>query len=365
MSNQIRELIDILDDNSGSSHRTGAASRNHTTNIYEPGSLGQKQDNQRGYAAMLLQGLHSEYAVNCYGGRLFRFNHSDREPLICFAVKNMSQSEIDNAVRWYDRCGRMGTLGMIHRAGRQPVRVEDYTIFEFEIGPQEYSLNERMRSGAPFRRDCLNVMQKLVQFLYDYRNELRKIWRQGYTALNCLSKETIFFDSDGQMRILPLLAHRGCYPIEIPIEVKAHADGDERSDLYSAAYVAVEIFSSSRPGKGLHEPDSPLIKECLKSIRDWRPTLNEVYNAIGEADVMPVIEEEMPYNEDEPHIGASVKAWFQSIKKWVQSLTAPYDVEGAENDFQMDSTFDKNQVSGFGRHYDFRKGSDDPDGTFH
>lgn len=224
-----------------------------------------------------------------------------------------------------------------------------------------------MRNSAPYPRDCINVMQLLIKFLYNYRNEVRKVWRQNYIPLNCLSKETIFFDSDGHMRVLPLLAHHGHYPIEIPIEVKSHADGDERSDLYSAAYVAVEVFSNSKPGQGLKEPPSPLITECLKSIRDWRPDLNTVYQVLSDSDHLRDVEH-IDYNtndDSEESLRTRISCMFQGLKKWVTELTAPYDVEDAEEDFHMDGTFDKNQVQGFGRGYKFRKGNDDPDGTFH
>lgn len=227
-----------------------------------------------------LNRIHSEDALKCFGGYLYRDTDPFNNPILCFAVQNMTQTEIHQADEWYNRMGRLAHLGFLHRTTTPPMTAESYTVFEFEINPFDRTLAERHADGKLYKVEAEHMMTQLAQLLSRYQQVSIQAFGQ-YKPLCSLSMATLILGDDGSLRLLPLLAHNKHYPIEIPNEVTSSSSADERSDLYAAAYVAVEIYSANRSDGKLAEPSSPIIADCLKAIQDWRPSLQEVMNRLN------------------------------------------------------------------------------------
>ena len=224
----------------------------------------------------LLHRIRSGDAIECFGGYLFRDTDSFNHPILCFAVPNMEEVEVRQANEWYNQMGRLSHLGFLHRTTTPPQTVANYTVFAFEINQFDRTLAELHREGKLYKQDPDQMMRCLVQFLAQYQQFTVNNYG-SYLPLCSLSLSTLIMGENGTLRLLPLRAHNNDYPIEIPNEVTRHeGSADERSDLYSAAYVAVEIYSANRGDGRLAEPNSPTIVSCLKTMQDWRPSLAEV-----------------------------------------------------------------------------------------
>lgn len=254
----------------------------------------------------LLNHIHSEDALKCFGGYLYRDIDPFNNPILCFAVQNMTQTEISQADEWYNRMGRLAHLGFLHRTTTPPMTAGGYTVFEFEINPFDRTLAERHADGKLYKVEAEHMMTQLVQLLSRYQQVSIQAFGQ-YKPLCSLSMATLILGDDGSLRLLPLLAHNKHYPIEIPNEVASSNGADERSDLYAAAYVAVEIYSANRSDGKLAEPNSPIIVDCLKAIQDWRPSLQEVMtrlNGSAESIVRPAPVKDSNGNRKTPAHGA-------------------------------------------------------------
>lgn len=292
----------------------------------------------------LLRMIRSDESVHCFGGYLFRRDNPQCGHVICFAVENMSDEDIINTDKWYNLFGRMSHLGMLHRTASAPLQVENYTIFEFVASADDRSIRDHMKAVEPVRTSHDALMANLVNFIHNYSQELKKENYPNYVPLRCLSKDTVLIDSNGRMKILPLQAHRGVYPIEIPREVSIGKYSDERSDLFSAAYLAVEIYSKNRNCDQLSEPNSDLIRNCLKAIHDWRPTLAEAYAAVSGS---PFAQHRRTIIGGNSMSGAhaqpdkfqeGIQEGIQKLKSYFRDLVRPYELEEAESDFQIDGT---------------------------
>lgn len=222
-----------------------------------------------------LRKRHLEEGVDCFGGRLFRSHDRSNRPVLSFAAQGMSQEEIDYANDWYNTLGRLSFLGFLHRTPTPPAVLEQYTVFDFEINPQDQSLHELLSRGAPVPTTADQLMNQLIRLLQGYNNALAETG-QSYQPLCCLSRYTVLLGGDNRPKVLPLLAFRGKYPAGTPSEVIRGEAVDARSDLYCAAYAAVEAESGNHSGGALIEPRSELLRACLKSVRDWRPNLGEL-----------------------------------------------------------------------------------------
>lgn len=310
--------------------------------------------------------------VSCFGGRLFRGTDAFGDPIVRFAVPGMDAEDVKNAEEHYSMMGRMSALGMAHRTNTPPQTVQHYTVFDFEIGSEEYTLRELHDSGRPFRRNPETVFRAMVQLLRRYRAELAKMGRD-YRSLNCLTRETVILDADNNLKLIPLYTTGSDYPIEIPREVTA-GGGDERSDLYAAAYVAVEVHSAGRSDGRLVEPDCAPIVRCLKTIRDCRPDLDEVQLMLFGPDAVvrtePRIKPVYDYDGNNTRSGERVKesasqmggflsgVW-EKLKEW----TAPIeDLEEEETPQQTDATMHPSRAN---RPGDPQALGDSPNGTFH
>lgn len=294
----------------------------------------------------LLRLIRSEESVHCFGGYLFRRENPQYGHVICFAVENMSKEDALNADKWYNLFGRMSHLGILHRTASAPIQVNNYTVFEFVASACDKSIREHLQAVEPMRTSHELLMEQLVRFIHDYSLELKQYNYEKYVALCCLSKDTILIDPNGRMKVLPLRANRGIYPIEIPQEVTACEPADERSDLFSAAYLAVEVYSKNRNCAQLTEPDSDIIRNCLKAIHDWRPSLSEAYaathNAVPNASRTPV--HKTPISIPTALQPTKIAEKFQKVKGYVQDLVRPYELEEGESSFQLDGTIHESAI---------------------
>lgn len=315
----------------------------------------------------LLRLIRSNESVQCFGGYLFRRDNPQCGHVICFAVENMSDEDIINTDKWYNLFGRMSHLGMLHRTASAPLRVENYTVFEFVASADDKSIREHLTAVEPVRTSHDALMANLVNFIHDYSQELQKEHYPNYVPLRCLSKDTVLIDSNGRMKILPLRAHRGVYPIEIPREVSIGEYSDERSDLFSAAYLAVEVYSKNRKCTQLSEPNSDIIRNCLKAIHDWRPSLSEAYAAVNGGSFAQNQSANMGgnviggFHMPSGKLQEGFQEGIQKLKHYLQDLVRPYELEEAESVYQTDGTMHDSSI----RSNDpIDMGSDTIDSTF-
>ena len=220
--------------------------------------------------------LHGDGEVDCFGGWIFRASDQFGHPVIRFVLDRPSEAEIMRAEEWYRRLGSMTNSRFLHRTSMEPVVMSGYAVFDFEIGYQLKSLGELHRKRELTYKKPEMLLEKLNDMILDYRAELART-RERYRPLNCLTMETVFVDEDNNVKVLPIFFSGKRYPIEIAREVlTANQTVDERSDLYSAAYVAVEAFSDSNGNQPICKPDSQIILDCLQTVREWRPAPEEV-----------------------------------------------------------------------------------------
>lgn len=300
----------------------------------------QHASGRRSIGSTLLRLIRSDESVRCFGGYLFRRDNPMCGHVICFAVENMSDEDIINTEKWYNLFGRMSHLGILHRTSSAPLRVENYTIFEFVASADDKSIQEYLKAKEPVRTSHDVLMANLVNFIHAYSLELQKENYPNYVPLRCLSKETVLIDSNGRMKILPLRAHRSIYPIEIPREVSIGEYSDERSDLFSAAYLAVEVYSKNRNCAQLTEPDSDIIRNCLKAIHDWRPTLSEACAAVKGTPSAQNRNPNMGGNSGGIPVMQNInfQEGFQKLRHYFHDLVRPYEFEESESIFHTDGT---------------------------
>lgn len=295
----------------------------------------------------LLQQLRSSDTVRCFGGWLLRSTDLFGAPILRFVVKGMSERDVEAAEEHYSRMGRMGSIGMVHRTGSRPLTVGEYTVFDFEVGTGEKTIREHFDEGKPFRRDPVRFFAALVKFLRRYGSALN---REGhdYRPLNCLSKETVLIDQEDHIKLIPLQAWGKEYPVEIPREVAAGEKADERSDLYAAAFLTVEVSSSGRSDRRLVEPDCEAVVRCLKAIRDCRPDLTEAMQLLCGDGAKQENQHtaSRDYNGNNPGMGSWMRDFGGRISgdwgtfwEWVKEKFAPFEDEYEhEHPEQTDAT---------------------------
>lgn len=220
--------------------------------------------------------IHGENEVEGFGGWFFRDQDRGGRPVIRLVAERMSAFEAIRADEWYGMLGRLPGGCFLHRASSSPVQVDGNMVFDFEISEDMYSLGEQHRQQKLNLRNPETILRKLNDLILKYQ-KLQTRNGEPYRTLNCLTLDTVFVDPDNNLSVLPVYYHGKSYPVEIAREAMVHGQKtDERSDLYAAAYVAVEAFSDSNGDRPLEKPKSELILACLQTIREWRPTPREV-----------------------------------------------------------------------------------------
>ena len=249
-------------DNTGGSVRSNSFSsswggQSHENNCWEPP-------------------IHGENEVNAFGGWFFRAQDESGQSVIRLVMSQMSVLDENRANEWYGMLGRMPQSHFLHRTGSSPAHVNGHVVFDFEINECMLSFGEMHRQGEMNSKNPVLIFRKLNEIIMEYRLQLAKMGRT-YQALNCLTVDTVFMDPDNRMMVLPVFYSGRNYPVEIAREATIQGQKtDERSDLYAAAYVAVETYSDSVGDKPLRKPDVPAILECLQPVREWRPSPEEV-----------------------------------------------------------------------------------------
>lgn len=210
----------------------------------------------------------------CFGGTLFRRENSFHFPEICFAVKGLDEYAVRRAEQHY--------AGLRHRCPTVPLipcsRIEqdgEYTVFSFALGEQERPLRQIMTVSENALRP-MALLKKLVRFLQDYHGCVTA-GGKTYTPLCCLTPDTVYLDLEHRVRILPLLQYGTARPTELPPETGTDA-ADVTSDLYSAAYLYVELLSLGR--SKLAAPDDPTVQRMLAAAPEWRPELTDAVQAL-------------------------------------------------------------------------------------
>lgn len=220
--------------------------------------------------------IHGENEVEGFDGWFFRDRDQSGRPVIRLVAERMSASEAIRADEWYGMLGRLSGGCFLHRSASSPVEVDGHMVFDFEIGNNVYSLGEQHRQKKLNLRNPETILSKLNYLIMKYQKELQRSG-EPYRALNCLTMDTVFVDADNNLMVLPVYYHGRNYPVEIAREAMIQGQKtDERSDLYAAAYVAVEAFSDSNGDRPLGKPNSEVILACLQTIREWRPMPQEV-----------------------------------------------------------------------------------------
>lgn len=347
MNHDIRNLRNLNDAPMGESSARANATRNFDIRNLQstPPHAGIPSSHVQAHPATdhrLLELIRSDESIRCFGGYLFRRDNPQYGHVICFAVENMRPEDVVNADKWYALFGRMSHLGMLHRTSSAPIPVGNYTVFEFVASVHDKSIRDHLKAVEPMRTSHTALMNQLIEFIHSYSQELEQLNNANYVPLCCLSKDTVLIDPNGRMKILPLRANRGIYPIEIPQEVSVGEQVDERSDLFSAAYLAVEVYSKNRNCAQLTEPDSDVIRNCLKAVHDWRPTLAEVRAADSSAPASNPAPRFTRVSKPVSLDSDKLRGQFRKVKGYLQDLVRPYELEESETVFERDGTIHEN-----------------------
>ena len=256
--------------------------------------------------------------TECFGGVLLQ-----REGVLSFVIKGMTDEEREETRKAYQSIYSTNLRGLIGRADPFVESFDEYTVFNFE----------RVNGSKSFRQICrekqgdgkTGVFAKLVAILTKLHNHYVHSGR--YQSLNCLSLDTLFEDEIGQYWLLPLRAFGNCYPKEIAPEVRTANSGDARSDLFGAAYVAVEMACNDEVPEMYHLQDG-MISQCLNGLPACRPSLKTVAKAYKSAATrQPNTAEAVETEEDDreqsfvdPRFLHAIKAFFLKIWKWLQGF---------------------------------------------
>lgn len=273
--------------------------------------------------------LHGENEVEAFDGRFFRAQDEMGNSVIRLVMENMSASEMKSAEDWYRQLGMIGT-GFLHRAGTSARMEDGCAVFDFEIRPHTYSLGELYRQKKLGTQNAERIMRQLNNLITEYRKARMDVGLQ-YRALNCLSLDTVFLDQDNRLTVLPVYYNGRNYPVEIAREAMvAGRRSDERSDLYAAAYVAVEVYSNSNGDKPLLKPESEVIQACLQVIPDWRPTPKEVGDWLnGKRPKPQTLRGGTPRNT--PVRKPNANKWLGKLMEWVKSWKELEEPEGEDD----------------------------------
>lgn len=214
--------------------------------------------------------------VECFGGVLFKRYDQDDHPILSFAVEGLTEGELVDMKTAYQKAYRSGLSRVISRADPFAEQVGTYTVFNFEYNTSYSSLREYSRSK---NLSVEGVMWPLVKLLVLRYNSHARANLQ-YESLNCLTLDTIFVDADGKFWLLPLQAFRNRFPSAIAPEAHDPAQVcTEASDLFSAAYVAVEVANGGKM-PAMPALTENKIKECLIAIPQCRPSLQTMVTVL-------------------------------------------------------------------------------------
>lgn len=270
--------------------------------------------------------------IECFGGVLFKRCDQEDNPILSFAVEGLTEEELSEMKLAYKKVYRSGLSRVISRADPFEEQAGSCTVFNFEYNTGYSSLREYSRSKSI---SVETVMRPLVKLLTHRYNSYVKSDLQ-YESLNCLTLDTLFVDADGALWLLPLQAFRNRFPGAIAPE--AHDPTQvctEASDLFSAAYVAVEVANGGKMPAMLALKENK-IKECLIAIPQCRPSLQTMVTVLqGARTAAEERGEERPVSSSAPrktqmrlpdfsqlHLLQSVKDWWTRFLEALKKLFA-------------------------------------------
>ena len=221
--------------------------------------------------------------ISCFGGQLFFDKDGYEAPVIRHVISCTDQELLKLLSCWYRAADRMRPVSFFPYLGSD--NLGDGTVaYTFAVGRKVISMRQLMN-----RPDCKKhgseLFSKLVDFLCTYRDELTKqeMKSGGYVPLLSISLDTVFMDADKNLYLLPLRSLNHQYPMGFPLEANT-PEADERTDLYTAALLAVQVISgceyeSSREGRYMKLDELPeTAKQSLCLFPSGRHSLNTVRN---------------------------------------------------------------------------------------
>ena len=288
-----------------------------------------EDDLNAGQRELLRQLKEAKKKTECCGGVLFSRLGSTNQPIISFAVRDMTEEEKAAAERAYDELYRSYPTGIIYPANPFVEQAPPYTVFNFLAKSYCESLREYCCKQGSQRIPAEETMRKLVAVLVKNNNNAAG----EYRAMNCLSLDTIFMDEQEKMWILPLQAFRNHFPREIAPEARESSSGcDITADLYAAAYVSLELANGGKFPEMLHV-ENTVLRDCLLGIRQCRPQLKVVRDSVAGSSEPRSTDDgvrrhgsrwayvhRQPVEKSEPKSGFHILVWFGALWERMKSF---------------------------------------------
>lgn len=249
--------------------------------------------------------LYNQSDKFAFGGKIIDTEDPNGFPVILFILRP-DQGEGDELDRYFlninqmtvNSYGEFRTMNYTGRTIHGP-----YWCFRFSRPDDALSLRELLADHIEV--DPVWLMKELLEQVIAFgrcrrRAEGDHTGIRGYTALSCLSLDTVFCSCrDQQLKnvtILPLRGLSGTYdfPDEMPREAGKEG-ASEKTDVYSIAYLGVEAASwngTSFRIQGMPQGHENLLTRCLSPFPDLRPDarafLNDLLDGNDDIPVRPV-----------------------------------------------------------------------------
>jgi len=219
-------------------------------------------------------------AVFCFGGLLFYTRNHSNTKLLCHAVRSTNHMYIRSLSSWYNKTKRMRRVPFLTYEHSTDLG-NGTVVFTFSIEDTYFSMRQLMersdhsKYGEP-------LFRKLVDFLVLFKDELN----EGYMPLRSIHLDTVFLDERGHLYLLPLMCHPTQYPSSYPQDAD-NIDADERTDLYTAALLALQVSSgceyecAAENKRMAPELVPEVVMSCLFPFSSGRYDLRSVVNILN------------------------------------------------------------------------------------
>lgn len=233
----------------------------------------------RGVSPMgtLIQDMRKATNV-CFGGKLFLSTNYHGQREICHAVSSAKREAVQELSRVYHAFNGLTTMPFLAYSGSRPG--DGQVIFTFALADNCRSMRQVMTAND-HEEVGMQLFPKLVEILTKYEN-----MAEYKDALCCISLDTVFVTSRGEILLLPLQCPSQDYPRGFPLEAGT-VEADERTDLYTAALLALQVVSGceyeSRAEKKRMCPElvPGYVMDCLCVFPSGRKTLAQARNLIA------------------------------------------------------------------------------------
>ena len=254
---------------------------------------------------VLMQGSMSRF-----GGRLLRRKDALGLGIITFAVENAGNGPyLTESLRLYRRLNRL-ELPLIRLSESSPLG--RYTLFDFEIHPEELSLRECLQSESGQDVQPETVLKALISLL----DRLQQTTDAACLPLSCLSLDTVFLNpKTGAVRVLPLRGLPGHYPATSAPE-SGTPRAELRTDLFDAVMVYRQLLSRD-PGMPLSLKSTNLtLHNCTQYDPADRPDFLEVRNVV----LRESHREIQPAPKAAPSLGETLSRAIKTCVQWFYRL---------------------------------------------